>query len=99
MKIIWSDEAKATFVDVISDIEKNFTKKESGEFVRKSFEVLKVIEKFPKIYKRTDLRGMKNVRQAVIHPHTTLFYELNRRSIELLFFWFNKDDPSKLETD
>ena len=96
METIWSDEAKETFANVIDDIEKNFTEKESTAFVEETFSVIAVIEKFPKLYKKSNLKGMKNVHQALIHPHTTLFYEISKQRIELLFFWFNKDNPRKL---
>ena len=98
MEAIWSNEAKETFADVIEDIEKNFTTKESRAFIEETFDVINVIEKFPKLYKKSKLKGMKNVHQALIHPHTTLFYEISKQRIELLFFWFNKDNPAKLDS-
>ncbi|WP_035842850.1 type II toxin-antitoxin system RelE/ParE family toxin [Crocinitomix catalasitica] len=98
MEVIWSDEAKETFADVINDIEKNFTEKESNAFVEETFGVINLIETFPKLYKKSNLKGLKNIHQALIHPHTTLFYEISKQRIELLFFWFNKDNPAKLDS-
>ncbi len=96
MKVIWSDDADSTFADVIESIEKRFSRKVAIEFMESTFNVIEVIESYPKLYTKVNVKGIKGVHQAVIHPKTSMFYSVGKTHIEILFFWFNR---AHLETE
>lgn len=97
MKAIWSEEASFTFAGIINNISNKFTEREANVFLEQTFSTIDTIELYPKLYPTINVRGLKNVRKAVIHPHSTLFYEIGKNHIELLFFWDNRDNPEKLK--
>lgn len=97
MKAIWSEEASLTFANLVTNISNRFTEREANVFLEQAFSTIDAIELYPKLYPTINIRGLKNVRKAVIHPHSTLFYEIGKDQIELLFFWDNRDNPAKLK--
>jgi plasmid stabilization system protein ParE len=97
MKAIWSEEASLTFADIINNISNRFTEREANVFLEQTFSTIDAIENYPKLYPTISVKGLKNVHKAIIHPHSTLFYEIGNNHIELLFFWDNRDNPDKLK--
>ncbi len=97
MKAIWSEEADLTFAEIVENIHHRFTEKEAIAFLEETFSVIDAIEKYPQLYPKMNLRGLKHVHRAVIHPHSTMFYEVGTNRIEILFFWNNRYDPAKLK--
>lgn len=92
MEIVWSEKADESFDEILVWIEERFSSKEVDRFVIETYEVLNGIKNYPSAYPKS--KKLKNVRKAVIHPHTTLFYRVQNKSIELLFFWENRRNPS-----
>jgi plasmid stabilization system protein ParE len=91
MEIVWTEKADETFDEIADWIEERFTQKEVDTFVLTTYEVLDNIEEFPKSYPMS--KTLKRVRKAVIHPHSSLYYRIRKREIELLFFWDNRRNP------
>lgn len=88
MEIHWTQKAEKTFDDILVSIGERFTTKEVDSFVLKTYEVINGIKEFPKLYPVS--KKIRNVRKAVIHPHSTLYYQVVRKEIYLLFFWDNR---------
>ena len=97
MKAIWSDEADKTFAAIVDSINRRFSEKEVNAFLEQTFAVIDAVETFPKLYPSIKVKGYKRVHKAVIHPHSTLFYEISKEQIDILFFWDNRDNPEKLK--
>lgn len=93
MEIIWSPKANETFDEILSYIERKFTSKEVDRFVLKTYEVLSTIQTHPLIYPAGE--KLPNIRRAVIHPHSTLFYRIQKDRIELVYFWDNRKKPNE----
>lgn len=91
MEIVWTEKADETFDEIVSWIEKRFTQKEVDHFVITTYEVLDNIKELPKSYPAS--KTLKRVRKVVIHPHSSLYYRVQKKEIELLFFWDNRRNP------
>ncbi|NVK65230.1 MAG: type II toxin-antitoxin system RelE/ParE family toxin [Flavobacteriales bacterium] len=91
MEIVWTEKADETFDEIVSWIEKRFTQKEVDNFVISTYEVLDNLKELPKSYPASET--LKRVRKVVIHPHSSLYYRVQKKKIELLFFWDNRRNP------
>ncbi len=95
LKARWTQEAEDSFEAVIEYLENKWSEKEVRNFVRKTNEVIKQIEKHPYQYRAS---SFKNMRIAVITKHNNLIYHVNEDAeiIDLFTFWDNRKDPKKL---
>lgn len=91
MEITWSEKADETFDEILDWIEDRFTSREVDNFVLTSYGVLDGIKEYPNAYPVS--KSLKKVRKAVIHPHSSLYYRVGKKEIELLFFWDNRKNP------
>lgn len=90
LAVFWSDEAKETFDSIVLFIENKWDERQAERFVKHTQKILSLISEQPYMYK-----GSINntVRQAVISPQTSLYYEIHSGYITLLFFWDNRQEP------
>lgn len=86
-----SETALETFDAVRDQIFHRFGSKAMKDFERNTQKVLAAIAKSPFIYKQTEFDI--NVRRALIKKRTSVFYQIKVNSIEILFFWDNRQDP------
>lgn len=73
-----------------------FTEKEDAVFVQNVFNTISSIQQFPKAFPKSGLKELKSTRKAVVHPHSTIFYRIEKDTIRLLLFWDNRKDPKKM---
>ena len=90
LTVFWADEAEETFDNIVLYIESNWGERHAKKFVQHVQKVLKLISDQPQMYKAS---VNNNVRQAVISPQTSLYYEIHNEHITLLFFWDNRQEP------
>jgi len=88
--VSWSDEAVETFDSIVTLIEEKWGEKQTKIFVSHVDKVLHLISSHPYMYKAS---LSTNVRQAVISPQTSMYYEVHDEFITLLFFWDNRQEP------
>jgi plasmid stabilization system protein ParE len=95
-EIIWSPEATAAFLEIISYLRDTWTEKEVNEFADRVDEKLEILKSHPRV------GGIKNkrlnIRQTVIHKKVVLIYKYKPRKKEvyLLKFWNTLKDPNKV---
>lgn len=94
LRIVWTTEADLTYGNVILYLEKKWSEKEIRNFVTRVSEVLNLLSQNPQLYRRSK---KKNIYQAVITKHTTLYYKLKNDSIDLLTFWDNRQSTDRLK--
>ena len=98
MEVIWGSRAESSYFKIRERIRNRFTEKEEASFVKLVFETISTIESFPNAYPITNNKNLKGTRRAVLHPHSTLFYRIEKNDqIRLLLFWDNRDDLEKLK--
>ena len=95
MEVVWTSEAKRTFILISDYIEQKWSNKEVREFVEKTEFTLSLIQKTPKMFKKSKV---KNIFVGYITSQTSIFYKVKRSRIEILVFWDNRQNPSKLKS-
>lgn len=89
MQIVWSPQAEETFDSIINFIINNWGVSASKNFIKKTKKLLISIASMPQMFPETLLQ---NVRKAVITPQSSLFYEIRKQEIWLLYFWDNRQE-------
>jgi plasmid stabilization system protein ParE len=90
LAVEWTDDAKETFDSIVFFIEIKWSEKEAKIFVKRAQKIISLITDQPYMYKAS---LNNNVRQAVITPQTSMFYEVHSQFITILFFWDNRREP------
>ena len=91
--IIWSPRAKIDQFEILDFFykkngNKNYSKKLNSEFK----EAIKLISRHTDIGLRTDIQ---NVRSIIVGNYS-IFYRINKKTIEILTIWDSRQDPHKL---
>jgi plasmid stabilization system protein ParE len=90
LEVFWSDDAKETFDSIVLFIEIKWSEKQAQVFVRQTQKILSLISNQPEMYKASI---NTSVRQAIITSQTSMFYEIHKDYITILFFWDNRQEP------
>ena len=89
--IAFSIHAHDTFASIKGQINNRWGKKEVIDFEQRTKRVLDLIAHSPFIYKAIPINT--NIRRGFIHLNCSIYYEIKGESIEILFFWDNRQDP------
>ncbi|POR30724.1 hypothetical protein BWK58_00025 [Flavobacterium columnare] len=93
-EILWSEPAKLDYWDNIDYLQREWTLAEVYTFMDKTTEVLELLAKENLNFKPTNY---KDTFQVPIVKQITLYYYINQNNdIELLRFWNNYQNPSRL---
>ncbi|MBD1385649.1 type II toxin-antitoxin system RelE/ParE family toxin [Mucilaginibacter rigui] len=88
--IYWTDEAHETFDAIVLIIEDKWGFKQAGVFVKRVQQILSLIAEQPYLFRASITHDL---RQAIISKQTSMFYEVKENSINILFFWDNRQEP------
>src|ERR1700761_727458 len=91
--ISWSPRAEITYVRILEYLDEKWTIKEIEAFIVRTEEVLKHITTNPLMYPYSSL---SDTHRCVVVKQVSLFYRLKSAEIEILVFWDNRQNPSKL---
>lgn len=93
-QVYWSRKASSDYWKNIDYLIEHWDLEVAQAFIEKTNNTIKVIQHNPKAFPLTDY---KNIRRAIIVPQIALFYRLSHdRSIDLLRFWSNFQDPDSI---
>jgi len=92
LKIEWSDEAENTYLDILSYLENNWSRKEVLKFIKRTETLLETILIQPYLFKASQNQP---IRKAVIGKQNSLFYRIDNDRIYLLTFWDNRQNTAK----
>jgi plasmid stabilization system protein ParE len=87
----YSPEAFETFDNITEQINARWGDKYVDEFKHRSVKMIETIRESPFAFQ--SINGNNNVRRCVIHKNVSVFYEVKDTSIDILFFWDNRQDP------
>lgn len=93
MKIVWSKTAKEDFWGNIDYLEVNWNKAVVQDFINNVTHCIKILQTANTDFRKTNLPDVFGV---PITKHITLFYRRKGKTIELLRFWNNYQDPDKI---
>ena len=94
-KIFWTDHALSELKNTIEYLEDNWTEKELKNFFRELDHIIELISRNPKLFPESISK--KDIRKAVVTRFNSLYYRVNNNSIEILSFFSNRQDPSKIK--
>lgn len=89
MNIIWSEEAKITYENIIDDLLKKWPIDIALDFEQRTNNLLDLLKENKQL---CPVSKFKRLRKCVIHKNVSLIYKTNRKTIEIITFIFNKDD-------
>ena len=93
LTIYWSKKADKKFDSIISYLDTEFGEITTSNFIKKVFEFLDLLAKFPKMgtLENRDL----HIRGFVIVRQITIFYQVHMDKIILLNFYDNRQKPKQ----
>lgn len=91
--ISWSPEAEITYARILEYLDEKWTIKEIEAFIARTEEILKHITANPLMYPYS---SQSDTHRCVVVKQVSLFYRMNVAEIEILTFWDNRKNPSKL---
>ncbi len=94
MQIFWSDEAITDYHQNIDYLVKEWSEQVAVEFIEDVEIVIDLIKSHPELYPLTDYQ---EIRKAVVRQQITLFYKVKNKTIHLIRFWNNYQDPGGLK--
>ena len=92
-KILWTDNAINELARTIEYLESNWTEKELRNLAANLEKTLNLISQNPFIFQASDSK--KEIRRAVILSFNTLYYKVNKNSVEIVSFFSNRQNPKK----
>ncbi|MCD6010426.1 MAG: hypothetical protein K0Q79_288 [Flavipsychrobacter sp.] len=96
-EIVWSAEARHTYLAIIEYLNKEWSEKEVSNFVLRVHNKLILLSAQPAIG-RVHKRKYK-VHITLVHKNVSLVYHIRplKKEIVLLSFWDNRQDPAKFK--
>lgn len=91
LAVSYSPEAKETLSSVCNFILEKFGLRAMNKFVAKAERTIALIAEHPLMFKQSEID--KDVRTGLITKQCSLFYRVTDTSVELLFFWDNRQEP------
>jgi plasmid stabilization system protein ParE len=88
--IYWTDEAHETFDAIVLSIDDKWGTKQASIFVKRVQQISTLIADQPYLFRASITHDL---RQAILSRQTSMFYEVKETSINILFFWDNRQEP------
>ncbi len=94
IKVVWTKKALSDLDAIILYLETNWSEKEITNFFGKLDKRINLIGQRPLLYPETKTR--KNVHRSVLIPQLTIYYRVNKNTVEILTLFDNRLNPKKL---
>lgn len=88
LKIIWSETAKSTYIDILQAIIDKWSMKEAEAFDQQVEKLLTNLRKHKFLCPVSE--HFVGIRRCVITKQTSLTYQITESSIDILFFYDNR---------
>jgi hypothetical protein len=89
MNICWSEEAKTTYENIIDSLIEKWPIDIALDFEQRTNDLLDLLKENKQLCPASKF---KKIRKCVIHKNASLIYKINRKTIEIITFIFNKDN-------
>jgi plasmid stabilization system protein ParE len=94
-KIFWTDNALNELIANYEYLEINFTHKELNRLAKEIEKITTLISINPNLFSESELQ--KGIRKVVIEKYNTMYYRTKNDTIEILSFFSNRQNPSKIK--
>lgn len=92
-KIFWTNHALWELEQTILYLEENWTSKEIENLAIKIEETILFLSQNPQLFQIVDTK--KHIRRAVVLKHNTLYFRINKKNVEIVSFFSNRQNPNK----
>ncbi|WP_339890106.1 type II toxin-antitoxin system RelE/ParE family toxin [uncultured Flavobacterium sp.] len=92
-RILWTDNSLKELEEIITFLEENWTDKELQKLASSIEKTLNLISQNPYLFQSSDFKP--EIRRAVILSLNSMYYRVLVNDIEILSFFFNKQNPEK----
>lgn len=92
-KIRWTVHALSELSDTIRHLEEKWTERELIQFSNAIDNTVEIISRHPEIYPASHKK--KNIRKAVVDENNTIYYKIEKDSIQILSVFGTKQNPAK----
>ena len=93
-KIIYTPLAEKSYLQNISYLEKEWTRKEIIQFINKTSDIVEILKIDPYVFHNWEHNT--NINKVILIKQITLFYEIENHNVYILLFWNNYQDPNKI---
>ncbi|RYU90630.1 type II toxin-antitoxin system RelE/ParE family toxin [Mucilaginibacter terrigena] len=87
----YSPVALETFDEISRQLADRWGDKYVADFKQRTVKLIETIKVSPFIYQA--MESNLNMRKGFIHKNCSVFYEVGENTVEILFFWDNRQDP------
>jgi len=94
-KLIWTEEAISNLENILDYLTKEWTQREVNNFKKKIGRQLDLILMNPFMFPKSDYNP--RLRKAVLSRQTTIFYEIRKNDIYLVYIFTNKMNIEKIK--
>ncbi len=94
-KILWTDNALEELEATYKYLETNFTHTELTHLSKEIEKTTFLISMNPKLFPESEFK--KGIRKVVMVKYNTMYYRLKNDAIEILSFFSNRQNPSKIK--
>ena len=94
--IYLSPRAKIRLENILDYLINNWSVKTKDNFLSKLDRTISLIQTSPKLFPKSNI---ENIRKAVITKQITLFYIINKDTIEIITLFDTRQNPKKLESE
>jgi plasmid stabilization system protein ParE len=91
LEIFYTPDSRETLSSVYDFIQNKFGTRAADSFVKKAEKTINLIAEYPHMFKASAID--ENIRIGLITKQTSLFYRVTNTTIQLLFFWDNRQEP------
>ena len=94
--VYWTNKALLNVSSIVDYIKSKWTQKEVDAFLNEVEEIIRVIERNPKLFKSSIKR--KNIHIALVTKHNMLVYQIQplKKQINILLIWDTRQSPKRL---
>mgnify|MGYP001060450074 CR=1 FL=1 len=82
LTVVWTQEAEASLLQIISYLESEWPEDIVRRFVRQVESMVEIIQIQPRLFRAS--RHQKNLRKAIIHPHIGMVYKIEESRIVIV---------------
>lgn len=93
MNVFWSEKGTTSFNRIVGFLLENWNVEIAINFVDIVEHTIDLIVQNPQLFKISEYDN--DSREAFITKHTTMFYRIHNKTIEVQYFWGNMDNPEK----
>jgi plasmid stabilization system protein ParE len=94
-KIFWTNNALNELEKTIEYLRENWTAKDISNFALKLEDTIALISRNPNLFPKSGIK--RNVYRAIVAKHNTLFYRIEKDSVQILSLFSHRQSRKKIK--